>query len=557
MADREFLLRIVGDISSVQKSMGNMEKDVSGFKSTAKKIGVAVGGAFAVDQAVDFGKALVSAAGDQQQAIGATQSVFKDYASTVNDASKGAAKSLGLSRAEFLQLSDVTGALMKSAGVPLNEVTDSTLALTERAADLSAMFGGPVSDSMGAINSALKGEFDPLEKFGISLKQSQIDAKAQGMGLVDASGKVTEYGRKMAAVQLIMEQSADAAGTFKKEQGTVEGQTQRLSAQFTDLQATLGQKLLPVVVQVASILRGLIEFVSANQDWLVPVIAGVVALVAALKIWTIAQAALNVVLTANPIGLIVVAIVGLIAAVVALYLKVDWFRDFVDKSIDLVVAAFQWLWDFIKGLAQLWWTLFSTVYIKPLMLLWDYVQWLRTNIPLAFSMVVSGIQAALSFLWDVITWPFRLAIDFVTGYLSTLQQAFSRVYGWIHQAFSGIDDVITWPFRVAFNAIRALWNSTIGGFGFTLPSWIPGGIGGQGFRIPMMAAGGIVTGPTLAMLGESGREAVIPLTGPNAGGIGNVTINVYALTANAEVGRRVYDALREYERTAGKLPVVA
>ena len=56
--------------------------------------------------------------------------------------------------------------------------------------------------------------------------------------------------------------------------------------------------------------------------------------------------------------------------------------------------------------------------------------------------------------------------------------------------------------------------------------------------------------PTLALIGEAGPEAVVPLSG--AGGFGNVTINVYALTANAEVGRKVYEALREYERTSGK-----
>jgi hypothetical protein len=44
---------------------------------------------------------------------------------------------------------------------------------------------------------------------------------------------------------------------------------------------------------------------------------------------------------------------------------------------------------------------------------------------------------------------------------------------------------------MAFNAVKSLWNSTIGGFGFTVPSWVPFA-GGDSFKIPMMATGGYI-----------------------------------------------------------------
>ena len=75
--------------------------------------------------------------------------------------------------------------------------------------------------------------------------------------------------------------------------------------------------------------------------------------------------------------------------------------------------------------------------------------------------------------------------------------------------------------------------------------------GGKSFHIPEMAKGGIVNGPTVALLGEAGPEAVVPLS-RGGSGFGSVTINVYALTANAEVGRKVYEALQEYGRTSGR-----
>ena len=123
-----------------------------------------------------------------------------------------------------------------------------------------------------------------------------------------------------------------------------------------------------------------------------------------------------------------------------------------------------------------------------------------------------------------------------------------------------MEEVIKAPFKTAFDAIKYLWNHTVGGFGFSVPSWVPG-VGGKSFKIPMMATGGIVTGPMIAMIGERGPEAVIPLdmlanmTGGNSQAP-NVIINVYALDATAQTGRKVYDSLREYARVSGNQLVV-
>ena len=124
-----------------------------------------------------------------------------------------------------------------------------------------------------------------------------------------------------------------------------------------------------------------------------------------------------------------------------------------------------------------------------------------------------------------------------------------------------VDGLITYfqtlynGFKMIFNGIATLWNNTVGKLNFKLPSWIPG-IGGLGFsmpQIPMLAAGGIVTGPTLAMIGEAGPEAVVPLN--RAGGMGpSVTINVTGgISSAADIGRSVVDALTQYTQVYGPL----
>jgi len=90
---------------------------------------------------------------------------------------------------------------------------------------------------------------------------------------------------------------------------------------------------------------------------------------------------------------------------------------------------------------------------------------------------------------------------------------------------------------------------------FFIPDWVPG-IGGKGFsvpKIPLLAEGGIVTDPTLAMIGERGPEAEIPLNRANMGG--NITVNVYSTLADASLPDKLVNALRQYNRRSGAIDI--
>jgi hypothetical protein len=107
-------------------------------------------------------------------------------------------------------------------------------------------------------------------------------------------------------------------------------------------------------------------------------------------------------------------------------------------------------------------------------------------------------------------------------------------------------------YKGIFNGFATIWNNTIGKIALKVPSWVPG-IGGQGFDmpdIPMLAKGGIVTSPTLAMIGEAGAEAVVPLNRMGQMGGNQITINVSGGDPNA-----VVDALRRYQQLNGSIPI--
>lgn len=580
-ANRTWILKIVADVNEAKQGIESVDKTTQGFAANAKKLGGAVVGALGTVAVVEFGKSIVQAASDTEQSLGAARSVFKEFSGEIEAYGKDSAKNLGVSNQEFLQLSSLMGSLLKNAGVPLQQTTKMTEQLTQRASDLAAMYGGNVSDAVNAVNSALKGEYDPLESFGVSLRASTIDARAMAEGYVDAEGKVTAAGRAIAAQELILEQSADAAGTFAKESGSLAGQTQIMQAQFKDLQAQLGQKLLPVIVDLMKVIRPLLEFIANNTSWLIPLAGIIGGIVLAVKAWTVAQAAFNIVMAANPIVLLVLAIGALVAALVLAYQKVEWFRNAVD-------AVFRWIrdnWPILLGILTGPFGAAAILIVRN----WDSVLAFFRNIPgwindafrglyeiLIYPFVRAGkavieafsavgdwfyrlpgrIQGWLSGLGDIITWPFRAAWGHIEGTFKAVTDWFYRLPGRIQGFFGNLADIITWPFRKAFDGIKWLWNSTIGGFGFTIPAWLNPFGGAKEFRIPKMASGGIVSRPTLALIGEAGPEAVVPLSQmgsmPGQATAQVVNINVYALTANAEVGRRVYEAMAEFQRVSGR-----
>lgn len=141
---------------------------------------------------------------------------------------------------------------------------------------------------------------------------------------------------------------------------------------------------------------------------------------------------------------------------------------------------------------------------------------------------------------NVVDSVFRFIGSAVSGSIDLIKGYFSTVLGF----YKGI-----------FNGIATLWNNTVGKLSFKVPGWVPG-LGGKGFdvpNIPMLAAGGIVTAPTLAMIGEAGPEAVVPLSRAGEFGMGggnNVTINVQGGDPNA-----VVSALRTYMRQNGSVPI--
>jgi hypothetical protein len=156
--------------------------------------------------------------------------------------------------------------MLKGSGFGIDDAAEKTQDLVLLAGDLAATFGGPTSDAVNAISSLLKGERDPIERYGVSLKQADIDAQK----LVDAkNGLVFESEKEadmQAALSILYNKTTDAQGQAARESDTYAGVTGRLDAAFKNLQAEVGEALLPVLSELADFFIDVIPKISAFFD---------------------------------------------------------------------------------------------------------------------------------------------------------------------------------------------------------------------------------------------------------------------------------------------------
>lgn len=244
-----------GDLDPAMASSGK-----AGGSKLASSLKAAAGPLFAIAGTVAVGafiKSAIAKAGDLEQSMGAIDTVFKNNSAQVHEWAKGAAMSVGLARNEYNELATLISTQLKNAGTAMDDLGPKTNNLIGLGADLASMFGGTSREAIEAISSALKGERDPIERYGVSLKQATIDAKAAELGFSKVGGTLSNEANAAATLALIMEQTADAHGNFAKEAGTYQGVLQRLSASWENVSSSIGTFFLPFATAAASVLLGM------------------------------------------------------------------------------------------------------------------------------------------------------------------------------------------------------------------------------------------------------------------------------------------------------------
>ena len=263
-------VEILGEYKNLTKATKGAEKTLanlgSKFATVGKNIGKVVGGiGLGLGAAVASQiKPAIDAASDLEQQYGALESVFKDIAPAMQDFAAEQYK-IGLSTADAARSMTLLGSQLKGYGLPVDEAASKTQELTLLAADLAATFGGTTADAVTSISALFRGEYDPIEKYGVAIKKSDVNARLAAEGLDKLEGEQLKMAEAQAALTLLFEKTTDAQGQANREMDTAAARSERLKATFENLQAELGEKLLPIFVDITTYIAE--DIIPAFEDF--------------------------------------------------------------------------------------------------------------------------------------------------------------------------------------------------------------------------------------------------------------------------------------------------
>lgn len=204
--------------------------------------------------ALGFGamiKNAISLAGDLEQNIGGSASVFKNYADTIQRTAETAASSLGLSQSKYLATATKMGALFQGSGFSVAQSANMVTQSMQRASDVASIMGISVDSAMEAVTGMAKGNFTMMDNLGVAINDTNLQIYAQEKGL----GKLETTQQKVnAAMQMFLDKSDYAAGNYAKENDTYSGALATFKAELEDFAAEAGTALLPLAQNVLPVL---------------------------------------------------------------------------------------------------------------------------------------------------------------------------------------------------------------------------------------------------------------------------------------------------------------
>ena len=533
MALQREIISTERDVESLEKASKETSNAMSGIAQAADKVSEAAG------KVADKTRALSGAAAGALGAIGGL--ALKTAASA--DELNTMAKQTGFSVEELqkfqyasdlvdVSMSDITGAaskLKKAIGSDSKEL--AALGVETKNADgsmrdISDVFYDTLA-ALGNINNETERDSKAMEIFGRS-----ADSLA---GIVDDGGKsLKELGQEAEDMGLIMSQ--DTVDSLNQ----VNDKIDRLKAQSKLRLAETGAKAMEVLAPVLEKVLGLIDGLLTKIGELTPeqlqTIMTILTVIAAIsplasliskisgmvaQLPTIINGVSTAMtwLAANPIALVIAAIVALVVLIAT--------------KGDEIQAMLQKLDDFIQGVFTKDWTeVFGPV----------------------LGNILNGFFDTLKGIWDGIKSIFDGIIDFIRGVFTG---DWERAWKGVKEIFSGIARSLVAVFKAPLNAIISLINGAIGGINLLINK-INNGIGKTlGFSlgtigtIPLLANGGILSKGS-AIVGEAGPELLSMNNGkavvqPLGNGGSTASAPIYITVQSVLDGKVIGQSVTKYQ----------
>lgn len=362
------------------------------------------------------------------------------------------------------------------------------------------------NDAMSAIQAVVKGMGNASaggENLNVVLDELGVTSLRQTDTMKRLSG-ASELMSEMVDLSNASWQENTALTTeSEKRYQTTEAKIQQLKNTLQELCVKLGEILLPIIQKICDGLSGFVSWLTNLSPATQKIILVVLALVAAIGPLLItvgklvssigaimtygpkivsafgtiktAVSGLFSVIAANPVILVIAAI---IAAVVLLWNKCEWFRNLVMGIFEAIKNALMAAWNNIKAVWDFVYPYFVALWegikasVQPLIdaiigafqSAWEFIKTIWDFVQPYFSALWEGIKAVFSVVSQVLGTYFQVAWQVIKTVWDVVVQYFSTVWENIKIVFSVVATVLGGFFQTAWTVIKAVWDTVVGFF---------------------------------------------------------------------------------------------
>lgn len=258
-ADGSIIIDTKLDTSGIDNGVSRIKQSFNSLGSAVKKIGLLIGGAFAVGKLVQFGKECVALGSDLTEVQNVVDVTFTTMSDKVNEFAKNAMTSAGLSETMAKRYVGTFGAMSKSFGFSESQAYDMSTALTQLTGDVASFYNISQDLAYIKLKSVFTGETETLKDLGVVMTQSALDQYALANGYGKTTSAMTEQEKVALRFAFVQEQLSAASGDFIRTSDSWANQVRVMQLQLQSLKATVGQGLINIftpVLKVINILLG-------------------------------------------------------------------------------------------------------------------------------------------------------------------------------------------------------------------------------------------------------------------------------------------------------------
>jgi hypothetical protein len=258
-ADGSVIIDTRMDTSGVQNGVSAIKKSFNGLGSVVKKVGLLIGGIFAIGKLTQFGKECVELGSDLAEVQNVVDVTFTTMSDKVNEFAKNAMTSAGLSETMAKRYVGTFGAMSKSFGFSEAQAYDMSTALTQLTGDVASFYNISQDLAYIKLKSVFTGETETLKDLGVVMSQSALDQYALANGYGKTTSAMTEQEKVALRLAFVQKQLSAASGDFIRTSDSWANQVRVMQLQLQSLKATVGQGLINIftpVLKVINILLG-------------------------------------------------------------------------------------------------------------------------------------------------------------------------------------------------------------------------------------------------------------------------------------------------------------